>query len=104
MSDELKNQRPANEQGRTENRGLTRNEGQEGYRSLSGYRGDMSPFELMRRFTEDVDRMFGSIGFGNYGNVSGQSLLSPSETRRQQVTGASTGRRTASWAPSVDIY
>ena len=61
--------------------------------SRSGYGSTFSPFELMRRFTEDVDRMFGSFGFGNFGW--------PFETSIQPSLQG--GTTTGTWYPSVDV-
>ena len=66
MADRMINQRPADQQGGggIEERGLARRSEPRG---LTRYEGWSSPFELMRRFSEDVDRMFSSFGFGNFG-------------------------------------
>src|SRR5436190_326314 len=58
MSDQMINQRPADQQGGIEERGLARRSEPRG---LSRYEGFSSPFELMRRFSEDVERRFGSF-------------------------------------------
>jgi len=56
-----------------------------------------SPFDLMRRFSEDVDRMFASFGLGSFG-----SMLQPwGQTQgRQSGTNAIS---TMAWTPTVDI-
>jgi len=97
MADQTRNQRSSNEQSRNgdADRSLTRWGGSQG---LSRYERAWSPFEMMRRFSEDVDRLFGSMGFGSWGW--------PTETSRSlaQRSGSSTGTSSmTSWAPSVDI-
>jgi HSP20 family protein len=90
MNDSMSNQRPAGEQKSTENTSLSkRDEGQ----AISPYYGwRTSPFELMRRFSEDVDRIFSSFGFGNWG--LGNTLSPPL---------SSMGTSMSSWTPPVDI-
>jgi HSP20 family protein len=80
---------------RDESRGLAR----QGY----GYGGGSSPFELMRRFSEDVDRLFGSFGFGNLGwpfESADEGPFGSSRTLANRGTGAAN----RSWAPAVDMY
>ena len=93
MADRMMNQRPANEQSRNEERGLAR---WEQPRGLSSYRGGTSPFELMRRFSEDVDRIFSSLGFGN--------LSWPLERTGRELARPGAFAGAATWAPSVDVY
>jgi len=97
MNDRMINQRPSdNEPHRSQDqeRGIVRHyEPQQKGLSRYGYGSTSSPFELMRRFTEDVDRMFGSFGFGNFGW--------PFDTATQPgQTSSTTG---GTWYPSVDI-
>jgi len=96
MTDRIEQQRPADEaqgQGRQDNSGLAHRDDQG---SVSYYRGAYSPFELMRRFTEDVDRMFESFGFGRWGGMSQPSLT--------QGRGSGTNAMsTMAWTPPVDI-
>ena len=65
-----------------------------------GYGWNAAPWDLMKRFSDDVDRIFSSFGFG--GRRRG-----PSWTRHAQVGGAP-GRSLArsggtAWSPIVDI-
>src|SRR5205814_3999499 len=92
MSDQMINQRPADQQGGIEERGLARRSEPRG---LTRYEGWSSPFELMRRFSEDVDRMFSSFGFGNFGW--------PFERTGRELTSPSTLAGITTWAPSVDV-
>lgn len=98
MSDRIEQQRPANEgqsqgQTRQDNTSLTRRNDQGG---MSYSRGAYSPFELMRRFTEDVDRMFESFGFGGFGGMMQSSTM--------QGRGSSTNAMSSmAWSPAVDI-
>jgi len=84
------NQRPSDRQD-NEQRGLARRQ----ERGLSQYEGYVSPFEMMRRFSEDVDRLFGGFGFSSFPFDAGRSLAR---------TGASGGTGFTSWSPSVDVF
>lgn len=76
---------------RDQSRGLAR----QGY----GYGMSYSPFDMMRRFSEDVDRLFGSFGFGNLG----WPFESGYESGRMPASrGTSMTSRT--WAPAVDVF
>src|SRR5215203_5427856 len=75
--------RDASGTGRESERGIqTANEpvrgglGRRGTTPLSAYGGAGSPFSLMRRMAEDMDRIFGDFGLGPSFGVS--PLLSPS--------------------------
>jgi HSP20 family protein len=57
---------------------------------LSGRDYDASPFGLMRRLSEDMDRLFENFGFGN--------ALSRSWTGGGQQLG------TAAWAPHIEMF
>jgi HSP20 family protein len=96
MVDKMDQQRSANQDQTTsdQNRGLVRRNDQS---NLSNYGGRMTlPFELMRRFTEDVDRMFASLGFGSVGSMS-EPWGMPQRGQGQAGAG------TMAWAPSVDV-
>ena len=93
MADRMINQRPADQQGGFEERGLARRSEPRG---LTRYEGWSSPFELMRRFSEDVDRMFSSFGFGNFG-------WPLERTGRELSFFPTTMPSTTTWAPSVDV-
>src|SRR5438552_18971086 len=88
MSDQMTGQRPANDNQSNENRNLARRD--ESRYGMTRY-GNWSPFDLMRRFTEDVDRMFNALGFGNFG---------PSF---ETMAPWSTTTSTPMWTPSVDV-
>jgi len=88
--DRMINQRPSDRQD-NEQRGLARRQ----ERGLSQYEGYVSPFEMMRRFSEDVDRLFGGFGFSSFPFDAGRSLAR---------TGASGGTGFTSWSPSVDVF
>src|SRR5687767_13255794 len=92
MADRMDNQRPADQQGRREERGLSRREDP---RSLGRYGMGTSPFDLMRRFSEDVDRMFSQFGFGGFGT--------PLERTGRELSRPSTSMGISAWAPSVDL-
>src|SRR5438093_6890156 len=95
MADRMINQRPADQQGGggIEERGLARRSEPRG---LTRYQGWSSPFELMRRFSEDVDRMFSSFGFGG-------SLGWPFERTGRELSLPATMTGLTTWAPSVDV-
>jgi HSP20 family protein len=57
-----------------------------------------SPYELMRRFSDDVDRIFASLGFGSFG-----SSLRPWGIRSARTQQAAGAMSTMAWTPSVDI-
>jgi HSP20 family protein len=96
MSDRIQQQRPAKEgQVRNDNMSLSRRDDSG---NISYYRGGTySPFELMRRFTEDVDRMFGSLGLGSF-----SSTLQPWAQARERGAGTN-AMTTMAWTPAVDI-
>src|SRR5881397_116817 len=97
MADRMEQERPADEgQGQgNQNRNLARRDDQGG---LSYYRGGMySPFELMRRFSEDVDRMFASFGLGSSG-----SMMQPLGQTQGRQSGTN-AMSTMAWTPTVDI-
>jgi HSP20 family protein len=56
----------------------------------------MSPFELMRRFSEDVDRLFESFGFPRFGW--------PFETTERALARPTTGTAVTAWTPSVEVF
>jgi HSP20 family protein len=101
MVDRLDQQRPS-DQDRSQSdqsRGVAPRDDQNDLSNYQGSyqtRGTASPFELMRRFSEDVDRMFASLGFGSMFEPWGTSRAG----RRQAGTSAMS---TMAWAPSVDI-
>lgn len=64
---------------------------------LSGYGGAGSPFGLMRRMAEDMDRIFGDFGFGP---SLGLPLLSPSLGQGRGLTPG--GLR--AWAPQLETF
>ena len=96
MADRMDNQRPANDEGRYEDRSLARRDEERG---LSRYGSGASPFELMRRFSEDVDRMFASFGFPSF-----SSLGWPSEGTRRALTRPTTTMGMTTWTPTVDVF
>lgn len=61
-----------------------------------GYGGGYSPFEMMRRFSDDVDRLFESFGFGNLGRPFESSLGWSREPARTLAS--------RNWAPAVDVF
>ena len=63
---------------------------------------DTSPFALMRRFSEDVDRMFSAFGFGTFGNFGAMNRQLDRLGRTRGMLGASGGMSTIS--PSVNVF
>jgi HSP20 family protein len=76
---------------RDQSRGLAR----QGYSYGMGY----SPFDMMRRFSEDVDRLFGSFGFGNLG----WPFESGYESGRMPAN-QGTSMASRNWTPPVDVF
>lgn len=110
MTDRINEQRASGEsRGNERNRqsdGLIRRE-PETSRGMTPYGAASSPWELMERFTEDVDRMFSSMGFGG----PGFGMLGRPTRRRWpgmrgmlESRGAEQGGRgMAMWTPRVDV-
>ncbi len=94
MDNRMINQRPSDDQPGREERGLSR---WEEPRRLSKYGAWTSPFELMRRFSEDVDRLFESFGFPRFGWP-----FESTERALARPTGGTTA--TAAWTPSVEVF
>ena len=65
---------------------------------LAGYGGAGSPFSLMRRMAEDMNRIFGDLGVGPSFGIS--PLLSPSLGQGRGLT--SGGAR--AWAPQLETF
>lgn len=63
---------------------------------------DASPFALMRRFSEDVDRMFSAFGFGTFGNFGAMNRQLDRLGRTRGMLGAPGGMSTIS--PSVNVF
>jgi HSP20 family protein len=62
----------------------------------------MSPFALMRRLSEDMDRVFSEFPFGAFGLFPG---LGPSgRTRHRVLSNLMPGLEQAVWAPTVDVF
>jgi HSP20 family protein len=94
MDNRMINQRPSDDQSRREERGLSR---WEEPRRLSRYGAWTSPFELMRRFSEDVDRLFESLGFPRLGW--------PFESTERALARPTAGTTaTTAWTPSVEVF
>jgi HSP20 family protein len=74
--------------------GMTRR----GTTPLSRYGGEGSPFSLMRRMAEDMDRIFGDFGFGP--SIGLTPLLSPT---LGQGRGLAPGGLRA-WAPQLETF
>jgi HSP20 family protein len=63
---------------------------------------ETSPFALMRRFSEDVDRMFSAFGFGTFGNFGAMNRQLDRLGRTRGMLGASGSMTTVS--PSVNVF
>jgi HSP20 family protein len=59
----------------------------------------MSPFTLMRRLSEDMDRMFGDFPFGGF-----FPSLVPTARRRTVLSNLFPGGDQPMWAPAVDVF
>ena len=60
----------------------------------------MSPFTLMRRLSEDMDRMFGDFPFGGFGLPS----LMPTARRHTVLSNLFPSTDQPMWAPTVDVF
>jgi HSP20 family protein len=106
MTDRINQQRASgesrdNEQNRES--GMVRRE-PESSRGLAPYGTYSSPWDLMERFSEDVDRMFNSMGFGSFGR--GMRRRWPGMRGMMQTQGAEQGARGTGmgmWTPRVDV-
>lgn len=101
MADQTRNQRTSNEQSRNgdTDRGLSR---WNDPRGLSRYEKVWSPFEMMRRFSEDVDRLFGSMGPGATSS-QGWPMESGRSLGQREGTGKGSSNALTTWMPSVDV-
>jgi HSP20 family protein len=63
-------------------------------------RGQVSPFSLMRRMADDMDRLFENFGFGRMG--LGSTLATDFD--RDLWRGSSALDQTAAWAPEVETF
>ena len=65
-----------------------------------GQGSSVAPLDLMKRFSDDVDRIFSSLGFG--GRRRGPSWARPAQgsTQGRSLARAATG---SAWSPTVDI-
>lgn len=92
-------ERPANEskESRRDSSGESRkNEPQTAMQSRRGYESQQSPspFAFMRRFSDEMDRLFNDFGFG--GGAPGSS-----RTREISVLG---GQAASMWSPQVEMF
>jgi HSP20 family protein len=63
-----------------------------------------SPFALMRRMMDDMDRVFEDLGFGRgFGGDFGRGLLSPFESGAGRDLWGDTGGGVALWSPAVEV-
>ena len=67
----------------------------------SGYGSTGSPFSLMRRMAEDMDRLFEDFGFGMPGFALSPALSSPSAQRRG---GSMNALQRAGWLPQIETF
>jgi len=105
MNDRM-TQQPAGDGTTQNNQSLSRQSQQQGMTNQdTNYQGynqdDSSPFALMRRFSEDVDRMFSAFGFGSFGNFG-------SMNRQLDRTGRNRGGSTlwgqSAVSPTVNVF
>lgn len=93
-------QQPTGNGSTQENQSLSRQMPQQGMTSQPPE--ETSPFALMRRFSEDVDRMFSAFGFGTFGNFGALNRQFDRLGRTRAMLGASGGMTTIS--PSVNVF
>ena len=87
---------PQDHEGREEGSGS--NEGRDD--QAHGQSASVAPLDLMKRFSDDVDRIFSSLGFG--GRRRGPSWARPAQGSAQgrSLARAASG---SAWSPTVDI-
>ncbi|HET9494408.1 MAG TPA: Hsp20/alpha crystallin family protein [Chloroflexia bacterium] len=103
MSDRINQQRASGEYRGNEQRRegeIVRRE-PESTREMAPYGGYSSPWELMERFSEDVDRMFSSMGLGPLG--FGRRMGRRGPRMRGMMEMQPGGRGMAMWTPNVDV-
>lgn len=103
MTTRGENQGATSEQGRSESQGQTQSQSQGLSRradqgGMVRYGGLVSPFDLIRRFTEDVDRLFLAA-------IGGPGAVAPYETagRAPARMSAGTSMPMVTWVPSVEV-
>jgi HSP20 family protein len=69
--------------------------------SPGAYGGTGSPFSLMRRMAEDMDRLFEDFGFGLPGFALSPAISNPSLQRRG---GSSSTFQRAGWIPQIETF
>lgn len=81
-------------------RGMTQSGSSQQSRGLSrqGQFSSMNPFSFMRRFSEEMDRLFEDFGFG------GSGLLSPSFSRSFLSPGFGRESESAMWSPQAEVF
>ncbi|HKP53945.1 MAG TPA: Hsp20/alpha crystallin family protein [Chloroflexia bacterium] len=107
MANSTKDQGTIDEEQRSKNEGQDSGDGQRG---MAPYSVLPSPFSLMRRFSEDVDRLLSAISTGNLSSPSSSGSSSSQQSTglaplqapaRSQASGGSTSLTT--WAPSIEV-
>ena len=99
MNDRM-TQQPTGNGTTQDNQSLSKQTSQQGMTNQS--LEDTSPFALMRRFSEDVDRMFSAFGFGTFGNFGSMNRQLDRTGRTRRMLGTSSGMTTIS--PSVNVF
>ncbi len=94
------NQQPTNTPENNEASGQTAGSDEGRNAQPDGYGWTTSPWDLMKRFSDDVDRIFSSLGFG--GRRRGPNWTRPTGSGTQDRTSSRTATGSA-WSPSVDI-
>ena len=69
--------------------------------STPGAYGTGSPFSLMRRMAEDMDRLFEDFGFGPPGFALSPALSNPSLQRR---AGSTNALQRGGWIPQIETF
>ena len=91
---------PENNEGEEQTPAESQGQGQNMQSPAYGYGTNASPLDLMKRFSDDVDRIFTSLGFG--GRRRGPSWARPTQgsTPGRSLARSASG---SAWAPTVDI-
>lgn len=104
MAEQVQNKQQANHQ-YPQNQSM---EPRDDQRGLTGFGNLPTPFDLMRRFSQDVDRLFSSLVSGNTagsGNGSGSAISTEQTNRRSQRTAMATSDTStgSTWVPTVEM-
>lgn len=94
-------ERPANQQQSDEPEQAPSNMEETRKEQVEPETGTNAPWELMRKFSDDVDRIFSTLGLG--GKRRGPSWARPTGVRGSNAGTTPARSSSSAWAPTVDI-